>query len=386
MGLRGLRDYQRACVGTVSERNTLVVLPPNAGKTFIAAEAIAETLDNEEARVVVFLAPTAVLAEQQYTVLLERLGSQVHADAAVARRRLLLLKGGAHGSDDDSLVADEAQCLVGTPQLLVLMLTHGRLRMSDIALLVLDEAHKVAEAANNHPYSVLMRCFYTRCAADKRPRVLGLTATPLDSDRHAAREADDEAMHDSAKKGLGELAGRLDATLWTARPSESQDADAARLLQWPSFVRQPLELIAYVASDELDPHSKLVVEAVGRVAWSIEGKVEGTLWAAWERKWKDLCTLLEKIARELGARSCDRAARLLLDQLKLTHEQRRGRRTSFEPDRQIEEALAAAATRNVQLKARLRATASPRSSESSRASTRRRSRRRAPRGRWKRCA
>ena len=117
-----------------------------------------------------------------------------------------------------------------------------------------------------------MRCFYTRCAADERPRVLGLTATPLDSDRHAAREADDEAMHDSAKKGLSELAGRLDATLWTARPSESQDADAARLLEWPSFVSQPLESIAYVASvvadTQVQPGSRVLCNAA-YVLWCL---------------------------------------------------------------------------------------------------------------------
>ena len=93
-----------------------------------------------------------MLAEQQYTVLLEQQvagtrGRGIGAPPPAAPEQR------AHGSDDDSRVADEAQCLVGTPQLLVLMLTHGRLRMSDIALLVLDEAHKVAEAANNHPYT-----------------------------------------------------------------------------------------------------------------------------------------------------------------------------------------------------------------------------------------
>ena len=65
-----LRDYQRRAVEAALRRNLLCVLPPNAGKTIIAADLIRRTMrsENEEGgkrRRMVFLAPTRGLAMQQ---------------------------------------------------------------------------------------------------------------------------------------------------------------------------------------------------------------------------------------------------------------------------------------------------------------------------------
>ena len=75
-----LRDYQEAAVQKASERNTLVVLPTNAGKTIISAKVIEDVLHNENSRElgrakkIIFLAPGRALAQQQARVLLEQIG------------------------------------------------------------------------------------------------------------------------------------------------------------------------------------------------------------------------------------------------------------------------------------------------------------------------
>ena len=74
--------------------------------------------------------------------------------------------------------------MVTTPQVLLDALRHGYVRLGrDIGLLIFDEAH---HAADKHPYNMIMREFYELCqrrsnpfAAEVRPYVLGLTASPL---------------------------------------------------------------------------------------------------------------------------------------------------------------------------------------------------------------
>ena len=73
-----LRDYQREAVREAHDKNLLVVLPTNTGKTIIACEVIKNYVASENscerlgpARKIVFLAPSKPLARQQKQVLLD---------------------------------------------------------------------------------------------------------------------------------------------------------------------------------------------------------------------------------------------------------------------------------------------------------------------------
>ena len=118
--------------------------------------------------------------------------------------RLGLLVGrgsdAAHGAERVRI--SECACAVMTPEILVTNLMHAAVRMTEIALLVLDEAHNLRGAA---PYMILHEHFYRRhnnsgrhnnstramrehCAPARRPlppsdrpRVLAISATPLAS-------------------------------------------------------------------------------------------------------------------------------------------------------------------------------------------------------------
>lgn len=50
------------------------------------------------------------------------------------------------------------------------------IQVQDVAVLVMDEAH---HANGNHPYATIMAHFVANTPKHMRPRVLGLTATPV---------------------------------------------------------------------------------------------------------------------------------------------------------------------------------------------------------------
>lgn len=63
-----------------------------------------------------------------------------------------------------------------TLQVLLDALVHGFVQMSQLALLVFDEAHS---CIGNHPSSRILRDFYHVTPAHDRPSILGLTASPV---------------------------------------------------------------------------------------------------------------------------------------------------------------------------------------------------------------
>ncbi|CAE8585755.1 unnamed protein product, partial [Polarella glacialis] len=219
--------YQSQCVEAAKDRNLLVVLPTNSGKTRIAAELLdhhlrlAASLKDLDAggglllasrrkrRWCVFLAPTGPLAEQQGAVLaqhcavepadaesesdqddpqessiggqpLRKIRSPGSGDGlariGVLRGQQRLGPKGARRCLSGKRAWDRCDVLVMTPDLLLDALVHAWVRLEEIALLILDEAHSLR---GNAAYALLMRRFYGTTHPEKRPRVLALSASPL---------------------------------------------------------------------------------------------------------------------------------------------------------------------------------------------------------------
>ena len=215
-----LRPYQKAAVSQASERNIICVLPTNSGKTIIAAALtekilLAEneaTQEDDKPRKVIFLAPTRALAQQQANVLLDQIhflkgGIDDEADDGEDyRRRLRLIVGGAFGEGDTARSVQRAQVAVMTPRKFEDALVRGYLQMDEVALLILDEAH---HTRGDTSYAMVMKYFYNPCEARKRPRILALTASPVE--KSAAEEPKEQAFKDRLK----ELESDLDATAWS---------------------------------------------------------------------------------------------------------------------------------------------------------------------------
>jgi ERCC4-related helicase len=139
----------------------LVVLPTGLGKTVIAALAAAEVVRRDSGKVLV-LAPTRPLVVQ-------------HADAfrswftslRTARFTGTVRKPVREGA------WDSAEIVFSTPELVDHDTKAGRYSLSDVGLIVFDEAH---HAVGNYAYVPVA----TRFRAERRPgsRLLGLTASP----------------------------------------------------------------------------------------------------------------------------------------------------------------------------------------------------------------
>lgn len=70
----------------------------------------------------------------------------------------------------------ESQIHVMTAQIALNILSCAFVKMSDIALLVLDECH---HAKRKHPYSIIFSTFYKMASVEQRPKVFGMTASPI---------------------------------------------------------------------------------------------------------------------------------------------------------------------------------------------------------------
>jgi endoribonuclease Dicer len=79
--------------------------------------------------------------------------------------------------------------IVCTPEVLFQCMMHSFITMSQVNLLIFDEAH---HAKNNHPYARLIKDYYLHEAdLSKRPRIFGMTASPVDANVDISQAARD---------------------------------------------------------------------------------------------------------------------------------------------------------------------------------------------------
>ncbi|MBN1677853.1 MAG: DEAD/DEAH box helicase [Candidatus Thermoplasmatota archaeon] len=152
------RDYQVNIAAAAAKESTLVVLPTGMGKTVVALIVIADTLMRGEGRVL-FLAPTKPLVEQHSGFLRKHLlgfepvvftGEVPPASRAESWR--------------------DSRLVVSTPQVIENDLLEGRISLSDVDLIVFDEAHR---AIGDYAYVTVGKWY-----AQKGGLVLGMTASP----------------------------------------------------------------------------------------------------------------------------------------------------------------------------------------------------------------
>ncbi|KAM0263988.1 hypothetical protein ACHAPA_008477 [Fusarium lateritium] len=173
------REYQLELFERAKEKNIIVVLPTGSGKTLISALLLRHHLEQElEARalgspkkVAFFLVEKVALCVQQHTVLSCNLGDYPVAQFIGDTTGLVKTKEYWDAQFSENMV------IVCTAHILLDCLNNGFITMSQINLLVFDEAH---HAKKEHPYARIMRLHYY-CHKGERPRVLGMTASPVDS-------------------------------------------------------------------------------------------------------------------------------------------------------------------------------------------------------------
>lgn len=175
------REYQRELFLQALRRNTLVYLPTGSGKTLIAAMVLSCMKKLNPDKLMVFLVDRIPLVYQQ----------SEYIKYQVPDLRVEILAGdiGRFPGDKSRWIAtvqalteNKIDLLVMTSQILLNLMADECpiLRMSDISVLVFDEAH---HCLGNHTYNQIMRDYYKVTSNRFKPLVLALTASPAGADK-----------------------------------------------------------------------------------------------------------------------------------------------------------------------------------------------------------
>ncbi|KAL2829943.1 hypothetical protein BDW59DRAFT_141506 [Aspergillus cavernicola] len=210
------REYQIELFERAKAENTIAVLATGAGKTLIAVLLLKWTIekelngraDGEPRRISFFLVDSVTLSYQQTGVLRNNLDTNVGHIF------------GALGTDfwnretwDECF--EKYMVIVCTAEILHLCLLHAHIKMEQINLLIFDEAHHTKK---DHAYARIIRDSYFQAATSERPKIFGMTASPVDT-----------------KGDIVEAAMRLEELL------DSKIATASELSQMHRFINRPIE-------------------------------------------------------------------------------------------------------------------------------------------------
>ncbi|KAF2754590.1 dicer-like protein 1 [Pseudovirgaria hyperparasitica] len=186
------RDYQNELFEKAKEQNIIAVLDTGSGKTHIATLLLRWILDKELAdreagspyKTAFFLVNSVNLVFQQSDYL------QCNLDRSIE---------GICGANSCSLWSratwevklKKNDVIVCTAEVLNHCLMHSFITMDRINLLIFDEAHHAKPGAN-HPYAVIMKEYYMKLLdITKRPRIFGMTASPVDANNDIEGAAQD---------------------------------------------------------------------------------------------------------------------------------------------------------------------------------------------------
>ncbi|KAI1770739.1 hypothetical protein F4818DRAFT_455509 [Hypoxylon cercidicola] len=170
------REYQTELFERAKQKNIIAVLDTGTGKTLIAALLLRHTVEQELEDRHAGKPPRVdkvALVFQQYEVLKANLDHPVqrfHGD----------LGGVTSTFDFWKQKLEESMVMVCTAEILLSCLHHSFVKMEQINLLIFDEAHHTKK---NHPYARIIKDFYASLEEKEqiRPRILGMTASPVDS-------------------------------------------------------------------------------------------------------------------------------------------------------------------------------------------------------------
>ncbi len=157
------RLYQEKIFASSTQKNSLVVIPTGLGKTAVALMMTAHRLSMYDNSKVLVLAPTKPLVEQHITYFMNNM--RLHDDA-------FSLFTGMVSPAKRAELWKKSRIIFSTPQGLENDIISSRIDMSEVSLVVFDEAHR---ATGEYSY-VFIAERYMKLA--NHPRILALTASP----------------------------------------------------------------------------------------------------------------------------------------------------------------------------------------------------------------
>ena len=157
------RSYQVNLADIAARQSTMIVLSTGLGKTVIAALVTAKRLFNFPDSKVLFLAPSRPLVDQQARYLKRVLDFD---------EGLVVCLTGQDSPESRKTSWRDARVIIMTPQALQNDLIQSSYDLSEVSLIVFDEAHR---GVGNYAYTFVAELYERQ---GKNVRSLGLTASP----------------------------------------------------------------------------------------------------------------------------------------------------------------------------------------------------------------
>ena len=157
------REYQKRIYETCIEKNCLVVLSTGLGKTLIALMVAIERMKKFPGKKVVFLAPTRLLADQHLRYFKKHL-PELFADMQIFTGMVL--------PENRKKIWQTSDIIFSTPQCIANDVRNNLYDLSEVCLLVEDEAHRCMK---NYDYNFIAQNYMKNA---ENPRIIGLTASP----------------------------------------------------------------------------------------------------------------------------------------------------------------------------------------------------------------
>ena len=157
------REYQEKIFQTCIKKNCLVVLPTGLGKTLIALMLVIQRMKEFPGERAVFLAPTKPLAEQHLNSFKKQL-PELFGD--------MQLFTGEVKPEKRKKIWQTADIIFSTPQCVANDLKKNLYNLSNVCLLIEDEAHRFIK---NYDYNYVSQEYQKQA---QHPRIIGLTASP----------------------------------------------------------------------------------------------------------------------------------------------------------------------------------------------------------------
>ncbi len=164
------RAFQTRLAESVArEGNSLVVAPTALGKTIVATLVIAHVLEKEPGKKILFLAPTKPLCQQHQKSMKRFL--KLPEEEVITLTGSIVFKKRAKAWEQAKVVA-------ATPQTIENDVSHGRISLENVSLIIFDEAHR---AVGEYAYVYIAKKFNAKNSASL---ILGLTASPGGQEEH----------------------------------------------------------------------------------------------------------------------------------------------------------------------------------------------------------
>ncbi|MFW9909576.1 MAG: ERCC4 domain-containing protein [Candidatus Thorarchaeota archaeon] len=163
------RAYQVNLAEIASRQSTIIVLSTGLGKTVIAALLAAKRLGEYKGSKVLFLAPSRPLVDQQARYLRRVLDLE---------EDLIVCLTGQDAPEKRRISWQKAQIIVMTPQALQNDLVQRSYDLTNVSLIVYDEAHR---GVGNYAYTFIAELYEKQ---GQNPLSLGLTASPGHQTEH----------------------------------------------------------------------------------------------------------------------------------------------------------------------------------------------------------